>query len=283
MPSKSYFFQGKSYFCLLSELRKEYYLYHKFKINIVLGGILVIIPTYNEKENVRKITSAIRSLPMHLDILFVDDGSPDGTGRIIREMMETDHHIHLIERSGKLGLGTAYIVGFKFGIQHGYDFICEMDADFSHQPKDLIRLIKACDNNYFDLSVGSRYVKGGGIQNWPSDRLFLSYGASLYVRVITWMNVKDPTAGFVCYKRQVLETIDLDKIKFVGYAFQIEMKFAAKSLGFRLKEIPIVFTDRVEGVSKMNKSIISEAIFGVIKMKWNSFWNSYRIKRLHNA
>lgn len=254
-----------------------------FNFNIcALGEVLVIIPTYNEKENVRKITAAIRELPMEFDVLFVDDGSPDGTGLIIKEMMAEDEHIHLIERKGKLGLGTAYIAGFRYGLQHGYSFICEMDADFSHKPKDLVRLVKACDNNYFDLAVGSRYVKGGGIQNWPSDRLLLSYGASLYVRMITWMNVKDPTAGFVCYKSQVLETIDLDKIKFVGYAFQIEMKFAAKSLGFRLKEIPIVFTDRVEGVSKMNKSIISEAIFGVIKMKWNSFWNSYRIKRLHN-
>ena len=237
---------------------------------------LVIIPTYNEKENVENITAAIRKLPMAFDILFVDDGSPDGTAGIIKEMQKTDDHIFLIERSGKLGLGTAYITGFKYGLEKGYNFICEMDADFSHKPVDLVRLVKACDNNYYDLSVGSRYVKGGGIENWPADRLFLSYGASIYVRLITWMNVKDPTAGFVCYKREVLEAMDLDKIRFIGYAFQIEMKFAARSLGFRLKEIPIVFTDRVAGVSKMNKSIISEAILGVIKMKWNSFWLSYR-------
>jgi dolichol-phosphate mannosyltransferase len=241
-----------------------------------LSDKLVIIPTYNEKENVENITAAIRKLPMKFDILFVDDGSPDGTAGIIKDMQKQDDHIFLIERAGKLGLGTAYITGFKYGLEKGYNFICEMDADFSHKPVDLVRLVKACDNNYYDLSVGSRYVKGGGIENWPADRLLLSYGASIYVRFITWMNVKDPTAGFVCYKREVLEAMDLDKIRFIGYAFQIEMKFAARSLGFRLKEIPIVFTDRVAGVSKMNKSIISEAILGVIKMKWNSFWLSYR-------
>jgi len=243
-----------------------------------LSNKLVIIPTYNEKENVRQIALAIKNLSVLFDILFVDDGSPDGTGSIIKEMQKENENIFLIERSGKLGLGTAYITGFKFGLNHGYDFICEMDADFSHKPKDLVRLVKACDNNYYDLSVGSRYVKGGGIENWPFDRMFLSYGASIYVRMITWMNVKDPTAGFVCYKREVLSAMDLDKIRFIGYAFQIEMKFAARSLGYRLKEVPIIFTDRIAGVSKMNKSIISEAILGVIKMKWNSFWNSYRIK-----
>jgi dolichol-phosphate mannosyltransferase len=241
-----------------------------------LSDKLVIIPTYNEKENVENITQAIRDLPMDFDILFVDDGSPDGTGDIIKRMQEKDAGIFLLEREGKLGLGTAYIAGFKYGLEKDYRFICEMDADFSHKPTDLVRLVKACDNNYYDLAVGSRYVKGGGIENWPFDRLFLSYGASIYVRLITWMNVKDPTAGFVCYKREVLEAMDLDQIRFIGYAFQIEMKFAARSLGFRLKEIPIIFTDRVAGISKMNKSIISEAILGVIKMKWNSFWNTYR-------
>jgi dolichol-phosphate mannosyltransferase len=244
---------------------------------------LVIIPTYNEKENVREITRAIRELPMFFDILFVDDGSPDGTGNIVKELQKEYEGILLIERAGKLGLGTAYITGFKMGLEKGYEFICEMDADFSHKPVDLVRLVKACDNNYYDFSVGSRYVKGGGIENWPFDRLFLSYGASIYVRMITWMNVKDPTAGFVCYKREVLAAMDLDKIRFIGYAFQIEMKFAAKTLGFRLKEVPIVFTDRIAGVSKMNKSIISEAIFGVIKMKWNSFYSSYRKKLIINT
>lgn len=249
--------------------------YKELKV-LVLSDKLVIIPTYNEKENVENITRAIRDLPMNFDILFVDDGSPDGTGDIIKEIQKDDPGIFLLEREGKLGLGTAYIAGFKYGLEKNYRFICEMDADFSHKPSDLVRLVKACDNNYYDLAVGSRYVKGGGIENWPFDRLFLSYGASIYVRLITWMNVKDPTAGFVCYKREVLEAMDLEQIRFIGYAFQIEMKFAARSLGFRLKEIPIVFTDRVAGISKMNKSIISEAILGVIKMKWNSFWNSYR-------
>lgn len=257
------------YFCVLALIVYNYK-------GIVLSDKLVIIPTYNEKENVENITQAIRDLPMEFHILFVDDGSPDGTGNIIREMQKNDPGIFLLEREGKLGLGTAYIAGFKYGLEKGYRFICEMDADFSHKPTDLVRLVKACDNNYYDLAVGSRYVKGGGIENWPFDRLFLSYGASIYVRLITWMNVKDPTAGFVCYKREVLEAMDLEKIHFIGYAFQIEMKFAARSLGFRLKEIPIIFTDRVAGISKMNKSIISEAILGVIKMKWNSFWNSYR-------
>lgn len=237
---------------------------------------LVIIPTYNEKENVRNIVGAIMELPMNFDILFVDDGSPDGTGEIIKDLQKENARVFLIEREGKLGLGTAYIAGFKFGLEKGYQFICEMDADFSHKPRDLVRLVKACDNNYYDLAVGSRYVKGGGIENWPFGRMFLSYGASIYVRFITWMNVKDPTAGFVCYKREVLEAMNMEKIRFIGYAFQIEMKFAARSLGFRLKEIPIVFTDRIAGISKMDKSIISEAILGVIKMKWYSFWHSYR-------
>jgi dolichol-phosphate mannosyltransferase len=241
-----------------------------------LNRQIVIIPTYNEKENIRKITEAVRSLPEGFDILYVDDGSPDGTGDIIKEMQKNDPDIHLIERSGKLGLGTAYIAGFRYCVEKKYDFICEMDADFSHNPKDLPRLVKACENDIYDLSIGSRYVRGGGVRNWGFERKFLSYGASLYVRFLTFMNIKDPTAGFVCYKREVLETIDLNKIKFIGYAFQIEMKFAAWTCGFRLKEVPIVFIDRVEGISKMNSSIIGEAIFGVLKMKWNSFFTDYR-------
>ncbi len=242
----------------------------------ILYKKIVIIPTYNEKENVRKIAAAVRALPEGFEILFIDDGSPDGTGDIIREMQKSDPLIHLIERKGKLGLGTAYITGFRYCIEQGYDFICEMDADFSHNPKDLPRLVKACENDIYDLSIGSRYVRGGGVKNWGFDRKFLSYGASLYVRLLTLMNVKDPTAGFVCYKREVLETIDLDKIRFIGYAFQIEMKFAAWTIGFRLKEVPIVFIDRVEGKSKMNSSIIGEAILGVLKMKWNSLFTNYR-------
>jgi len=240
-----------------------------------LTNKIVIIPTYNEKENVRKIAKAVRELPETFDILFVDDGSPDGTGSIIKEIQKDDPGIHLIEREGKLGLGTAYITGFRYCLEKGYEFICEMDADFSHNPKDLPRLVKACENDIYDIAIGSRYVRGGGVANWGMDRKFLSYGASLYVRFITLMNIKDPTAGFVCYKREVLETLDLNKITFIGYAFQIEMKFAAWTLGFRLKEVPIVFTDRVEGVSKMSSNIIGEAVWGVLKMKWLSFFKSY--------
>lgn len=236
---------------------------------------IVIIPTYNEKENVRKIAKAVRELPESFDILFVDDGSPDGTGDIIKDIQKDDPNIHLIEREGKLGLGTAYITGFRYCLDKGYEFICEMDADFSHNPKDLPRLVKACENDIYDIAIGSRYVRGGGVANWGMDRKFLSYGASLYVRFITLMNIKDPTAGFVCYKREVLETLDLDKITFIGYAFQIEMKFAAYTLGFRLKEVPIIFTDRVEGISKMSSNIIGEAVWGVLKMKWLSFFKSY--------
>ena len=240
---------------------------------------LVIIPTYNEKENIAKIIDAVFSLEQSFDILIVDDGSPDGTADIVKSLMQQhEKQLHILERAGKLGLGTAYISGFKWGLEKGYDFIFEMDADFSHNPKDLVRLKEACSNNGGDLIVGSRYVKGGKLENWPFDRIALSFGASLYVRMITWMPVKDPTAGFVCYSRKVLEAIDLDKIRFVGYAFQIEMKFAAFKLGFKLKEIPITFTDRVEGESKMNTSIVSEAIKGVLQMKWLSFFNSYALE-----
>jgi len=236
---------------------------------------IVIIPTYNEKENVGHIVEAVRSLPEKFDILFVDDGSPDGTGTLIKEMQKKYDNIHLIERSGKLGLGTAYIAGFRYCISKAYDLICEMDADFSHNPNDLVRLVRACENDIYDVAIGSRYVRGGGVRNWGLNRKILSYGASLYVRFITFMNIKDPTAGFVCYKREVLERLDLNKIKFIGYAFQIEMKFAAWSNGFRLKEVPIVFIDRVAGKSKMNSSIIGEAVFGVLKMKWESFFKNY--------
>ncbi len=240
---------------------------------------LVIIPTYNEKENISKIINAVFSLSVDFHILVVDDGSPDGTADIVRDMMQTQQErLHIMERSGKLGLGTAYIAGFRWGLERGYDYLFEMDADFSHNPKDLVRLLEACQKPGVDVVVGSRYIKGGKLENWPFDRIALSYGASLYVRMVTWMPVNDPTAGFICYSRKVLETIDLDKIRFVGYAFQIEMKYAAYSLGFKIKEIPITFTDRVEGESKMNTSIISEAIKGVLQMKWKSFFNSYAFK-----
>ncbi len=238
---------------------------------------LVIIPTYNEKENILKIIDAVLSLSMPFHVLIVDDGSPDGTAQLVKnhQQIYTDS-LFLIERSGKLGLGTAYITGFRWGVERGYDYICEMDADFSHKPTDLIRLVEACSIGGGDLSIGSRYVKGGDVKNWSWDRILLSYAASWYVRIITWMPVKDPTAGFVCYSRQVLETIDLNRIRFIGYAFQIEMKYAAFSLGFRLKEVPITFVDRVEGVSKMNTSIVSEALKGVFQMRWASFFNSYK-------
>lgn len=231
---------------------------------------LVIIPTFNEKENIAKIIQAVLELPMKFDILIVDDGSPDGTAQIVKDLQpENKGRIHIIERSGKQGLGTAYIRGFEFGLKNKYDYICEMDADFSHNPKDLIRLVEACQNGA-DLSVGSRYVKGGGTKDWPWDRLFLSRGASFYVQAITWMRVQDPTAGFVCYTKEVLQNIDLTKIEFIGYAFQIEMKFAAHSLGYKIKEVPIIFSERVEGHSKMSPGIIKEAVFGVIRMRINN-------------
>lgn len=214
--------------------------------------------------------------PFHL--LIVDDGSPDGTGDIVKECRKKyPNKLFLMERSGKLGLGTAYIAGFKWGLERSYEYFFEMDADFSHNPKDLVRLHEACENGA-DLVVGSRYVRGGKMENWPFDRRFLSLGASVYVRLVTWMPVADSTAGFVCYNRKVLSTIDLDKIQFVGYAFQIEMKFAAFSLGFKIKEIPITFTDRVEGISKMSKGIVKEAILGVLAMRWRSFFYSYRLQ-----
>jgi len=227
---------------------------------------LVIIPTYNEKENISQIIEVVLGLP-RMDVLIVDDNSPDGTGDIV-EQIKSDHdagRVHLIRRSGKLGLGTAYIAGFKYAIEQNYDLISEMDADFSHNPKDLIRLRQACIDGA-DLAVGSRYVKGGGLENWPATRIFISRGGSLYVQLLTFMPVKDPTAGFICYKREVLEAIDLDKIGFTGYAFQIEMKYVTWKLGFQISEVPIVFKDREHGVSKMNGGIIKEAVIGVLKL-----------------
>ena len=242
-----------------------------------MSDSLVIIPTYNEKENIKKIIEVVFSLPKAFHILVVDDGSPDGTAAIVKDLQtKYPNELHLLEREGKLGLGTAYIAGFRWGLQRSYGFFTEMDADFSHNPHDLERLYEACCSGG-DLSIGSRYTKGGKVENWPMDRIMLSYGASLYVRMMTWMPVKDPTAGFVCYTRKVLEKLDLDKIKFIGYAFQIEMKFASRSLGFKIVEVPITFTDRVEGDSKMSKNIVKEAIFGVLEMKWRSFFSSYAL------
>ncbi len=241
-----------------------------------MSDSLVIIPTYNEKENAEAIVRAVFDLTIPFDVLIVDDGSPDGTADIIKSLQnEFSGRLHLLERKGKLGLGTAYIDGFKWGLAKDYEYFFEMDADFSHNPKDLVRLHHACHRGMADVAVGSRYTDGGGVKNWPKDRLWLSYGASLYVRLITGMNVKDPTAGFICYHRRVLNAIDFEKIKFIGYAFQIEMKFAAHTLGYRLAEVPIVFTDRVLGTSKMSAGIIQEAVFGVLKIKWKSFFNTY--------
>ncbi|GAB3428983.1 polyprenol monophosphomannose synthase [Niabella aquatica] len=240
---------------------------------------LVIIPTYNEKENVKNILDAVFELEGNFHVLIVDDGSPDGTADIVRNLQLTyPHRLYLEERKGKLGLGTAYIHGFKWALERGYEFVFEMDADFSHDPNDLIRLYNACKNDGADVAVGSRYVKGGGFINWPANRILLSKGGSLYTRLITWLPVKDPTAGFICYKAEVLEAINFDSITFVGYAFQIEMKFAAWKLGFKIKEVPIIFRDRTEGKSKMNKGIVQEGILGVLNLRWQSLFKSYRRK-----
>ena len=228
---------------------------------------LVIIPTYNEKENIEKIIRKVLSLSGDFHLLIVDDGSPDGTGDIIKGLQkEFQGKLHIIERSGKLGLGTAYITGFKWALAQGYEYIFEMDADFSHNPDDLIRLYDACHKGA-DMVVGSRYTKGGKVVNWPWDRIFISKGGALYTKMITFMPVNDPTAGFVCFNRKVLSAIPLDKVHFVGYAFQIEMKYRAWKLGFKIGEVPITFQDRKEGVSKMSGSIIKEAMYGVWKMR----------------
>lgn len=230
---------------------------------------IVIIPTYNEKENIEKIVRKVLSLENGFHILIVDDGSPDGTADIIKSLQtEFSDRLFIEERTGKLGLGTAYIHGFKWCLKNNYDYIFEMDADFSHNPDDLPRLLDSCINNGADMSVGSRYVRGGKVVNWPFNRIFISYGASLYVRAILWLPVKDCTAGFVCYSADVLRAIDLDNIRFIGYAFQIEMKYRAWRKGFKLKEVPITFVDRVEGISKMSSGIVKEAVLGVWKMRF---------------
>ena len=237
----------------------------------------ILLPTYNERENIELMVRKVFSLAMPFDLLVIDDGSPDGTGAIVKQLQsEYSGKLHLIERSGKLGLGTAYIAGFKWCLEKGYEYICEMDCDFSHNPEDLLRLQKACAENGADLCVGSRYVNNlVNVVNWPMGRVLLSYFASMYVRFITGMKVMDTTAGFVCYKRHVLERIELDKIHFKGYAFQIEMKFTAIKLGFNLKEVAIIFTDRTAGESKMSKGIIREAFLGVIQLKINSWFRKW--------
>ncbi len=234
-----------------------------------MSNCLVILPTYNEKENISKIIAAIFDLPINFHILIIDDNSPDGTADIVKGIQsQRNGDLFLEQRTGKLGLGTAYIHGFKWAIAKGYDYIFEIDADFSHNPKDLVRLYKACSEEGADLAIGSRYTKGGKVKNWPLGRILISYFASIYVKIITWIPVNDTTAGFVCYKRKVIEAINLDNIKCIGYAFQIEMKFATWKLGFKIKEVPITFVDRIEGVSKMSSGIFNEAVFGVLRMQW---------------
>lgn len=242
-----------------------------------MSDSLVIIPTYNEKENIEKIIRKVFSLPFAFELLIIDDGSPDGTATIVKKLQqEFPDQLHLEERTGKLGLGTAYIHGFKWALARNYTYIFEMDADFSHNPDDLIRLREACVNGA-DLAIGSRYVKGVNVVNWPMGRVLMSYFASMYVRFITGINIQDATAGFKCYRNIVLQTIPMDKIKFVGYAFQIEMKFTAIKFGFNVVEVPIIFTDRTEGTSKMSTRIFREAFLGVIQMKINSWFRKYKI------
>ena len=237
---------------------------------------LIIIPTYNEKENIENIIRKVFSLETQFNILIIDDGSPDNTAQIVKSLQnEFSNKLFIEERTGKLGLGTAYIHGFKWALKNNYDFIFEMDADFSHDPEDLPRLLHACTNGGGDLAIGSRYVKGVNIVNWPMSRLLMSYFASKYVKTITGMPINDSTAGFKCYSRKVLEKINLDSIEFVGYAFQIEMKFKSWKYGFKIKEVPVIFTDRQEGSSKMSGGIFYEALFGVIKMKIKSFFKDW--------
>lgn len=243
----------------------------------MVSDTLVIIPTYNEIENIGRMIQAVMLLPDHFNLLIVDDNSKDGTADVIRSLMpQYEGRLFLEQRAGKLGLGTAYIHGFYWALHRNYQYIFEMDADFSHNPEDLARLYRACKDEGADLSIGSRYIKGVNVVNWPMGRVMMSYFASMYVRIITGMDIRDTTAGFKCYSRKVLETIDFNKIRFTGYAFQIEMKFASWRLGFKIKEVPIIFTDRSEGHSKMSGSIFKEAVFGVLSMKIKSWFSDYR-------
>ncbi len=237
---------------------------------------IVIIPTYNEKENISNIIHAVLGLEHNFDILVIDDNSPDGTAAIVEGLIkEIPDRINIVKRAGKQGLGTAYIAGFKWALEHGYEYVIEMDADFSHRPEDLVPLYKACAEGGADVSVGSRYISGVNVVNWPMGRVLMSYYASAYVRIVTGMSVRDTTAGFVCYNRRVLAAIRFDEVEFKGYAFQIEMKFTAYKLGFKIKEVPIIFVNRVLGTSKMNTSIFGEAFFGVIKLKMRSIFNKF--------
>jgi len=264
-------------------------LYFVFTFNVDLqptnttmkSDTLVIIPTYNEKENISSIIQAVLEIKEHqFDVLIIDDNSPDGTAQIVEGIIaQQPDRVYLLKRAGKLGLGTAYITGFKWALQQGYDYITEMDADFSHPPRKLIELQDACAHQGADVAVGSRYLTGVNVVNWPMGRVLMSYYASMYVRLVTGMKVRDTTAGFVCYRREVLEAMDLDAIEFKGYAFQIEMKFTAHRMGFAVREVPIVFVNREKGTSKMNTSIFGEALFGVIKLRWESIFNKSRFQR----
>ena len=237
---------------------------------------IVIIPTYNEKENIENIIRAVFGLEKTFHILIIEDGSPDGTAAIVKTLQhEFPERLFMVERTGKLGLGTAYICGFKWAIEHGYDYVFEMDADFSHNPNDLPRLYNACASEGYDVAIGSRYVSGVNVVNWPMGRVLMSYYASKYVQFVTGIKVKDTTAGFKCYRREVLETLELDKIRFKGYAFQIEMKFTAYKCGFKIKEVPVIFVNRELGTSKMNSSIFGEAMFGVMRLRWDGWFRKY--------
>ena len=241
---------------------------------------LVIIPTYNEKENIENIIRAVFNQPLSFHILIIEDGSPDGTAAIVKKLQqEFPEKLFMVERQGKLGLGTAYIAGFKWGLANGYDYIFEMDADFSHNPTDLARLYDACANMGADVAIGSRYITGVNVVNWPIGRVLMSYFASKYVRFVLGMKIADATAGFKCYRREVLETIELDKIRFKGYAFQVEMKFTAYKCGFKLTEVPIIFINRELGTSKMSGGIFGEAFFGVIQLKLNSWFRKFPVKQ----
>lgn len=242
-----------------------------------MSDCIVIIPTYNERENIEKIIRAVFGLPKDFDILVIDDGSPDGTASIVKHLISEEFagKLHLMERSGKLGLGTAYIAGFKWALEKGYEYVIEMDADFSHNPEDLPRLYSATHDEGYDVAIGSRYVTGVNVVNWPMGRVLMSYFASKYVQMVTGINVKDTTAGFVCYKRQVLATIPLDEVRFKGYAFQIEMKYTAYKIGFRIKEVPVIFVNRREGTSKMSGGIFGEAFFGVLRLRWEGWFRHY--------
>ncbi len=242
-----------------------------------MSNALVIIPTYNEKENISDIIRAVFALERAFDLLIIDDSSPDGTGQIVKDLQEEYPRLHLMEREGKLGLGTAYIAGFEYALQHNFEYIFEMDADFSHNPGDLLALLQACEVDGYDMAIGSRYIKGVNVVNWPMGRVLMSYFASHYVRIITGLPISDSTAGFKCYHRRVLETLNpKETIHFIGYAFQIEMKFNAWKHGFKIKEVPIVFTDRTRGQSKMSISIFKEAVLGVVEMKIRSLFKKYQ-------